>query len=230
MRQDQASVKTATSVLIIALVITLYLFANSPFFETDTIEWSGLDYLSAEQLDVYLDLAVINVWRLDSRAMTANLEQHPWVDTVKITWRWPNRILIRVEERLPLAQIPTVGGWLLLGREGQILPPTQGNRFHTLPVITNLDVDSLEQRLAAARLMNSIPATVLPLISEWNAATRSFVTRSGVEILLGQPVDLEDKFLLLSRILDDLASRGERASKIDLRVPKSPVVSTADKR
>lgn len=225
MRQYHTSTRTAISVLVIALVLALYLFANSSFFETDIIEWSGLEFVSAQQLEIYLDLGVINVWRLDSKALAATLTQHPWVDTVKIAWRWPNRIVVRVMERSPLAQIPTAGGWMLLDGEGQLLPPTQGSTVHSLPVITGLDINSLEQRVAAARLMSNIPVKLIPMISEWNVSTRTFITRAGVEILMGQPVDLEDKFILLEKILDDLALRGEQANKIDLRVPKNPVVS-----
>ncbi len=69
--------------------------------------------------------------------------------------------------------------------------------------------------------MSIIPPTDLKdYISEWNAANRAFISRSGTEVLMGPPVELEQKFVLLGKILDDLASRGEHAVKIDLRVTK----------
>ena len=55
MLNELASVKNALSVLVLALVLALYLFANSPFFETDHIEWTGLVNLSSEQLDAHLN-------------------------------------------------------------------------------------------------------------------------------------------------------------------------------
>jgi hypothetical protein len=70
-----------------------------------------------------------------------------------------------------------------------------------------------------------IPANLQDLISEWNVANRAFVTRGGTEILMGQPVDLEEKFILLEKILEDLTLRDQQATRIDLRVPKSPVIS-----
>jgi hypothetical protein len=72
-----------------------------------------------------------------------------------------------------------------------------------------------------------IPATLKQSISEWNAQNRSFVTRTGIEVCMGQPVDLEEKFVLLEKILDDLSLRNEQARRIDLSVPRSPVVSMA---
>jgi cell division septal protein FtsQ len=222
---ELSSVKNALSVLVLALVVALYLFANSTFFETNQIEWTGLSHLSAEQLDAFLNMPVINVWRLDARSLAAQLTEHPWIESAKVTWRWPNRLIVRVQERFPIAQIPTDAGWVLLDKEGNILPLVQGATVYSLPVITNLDLEAKEQLIACARLITMIPQGLRESISEWNMQTRSFVTRAGVEILMGQPVELEEKFTLLGKIFEDLELRGQQPKRIDLRVPKSPVVS-----
>ncbi len=225
MINELSSVKNALSVLVLALVIALYLFANSSFFETDTLEWTGLSYLGADQLDLYMNFPKTNVWRVDTRELAAALMEHPWVETAKATWRWPNRIIVSVQERTPVAQTPTAGGWVLLDREGGLLPSTQTGVTYSLPIVTNLDITSPEQLVATARLMGMIPTKLQGSISEWNVSSRSFVTRTGIEILMGQPVDLEEKFILLEKILDDLILRNDHAKRIDLRVPKSPVIS-----
>jgi len=227
MANEISSVKNALSVLVLALVIALYLFANSAFFETDKIEWTGLSYLSPDQLEVFLDLPITNVWRLDTRELAAALMEHPWVVTARAAWRWPNRVVVRVQERLPIAQTPTEGGWVLLDREGTLLPPTQAAVAYSLPIVTNLDLSSQEQLVATGRLMDMIPARLKGSISEWNVRSRSFVTRTGIEVCMGQPVEIEEKFELLEKILDDLVLRSEQARRIDLSVPKSPVVSMA---
>lgn len=225
MLNELASVKNALSVLVLALVVALYLFANSSFFETDQIEWTGLTHLSADQLNAYLDLPVTNVWRLDSRSLVAALREHPWIESATASWRWPNRVIVQVQERTPVAQVPMEGGWVLLDQEGRILPPLQGELAASLPIVTNLHLDVPEQLVATARLMGLIPPELQGSLSEWNAERRMFVTRSGVEILMGQAVDLEEKFLLLDKILADLESRNQQAKRIDLRVLKSPVVT-----
>lgn len=225
MLNELASVKNALSVLVLALVVALYLFANSPFFETDHVEWTGLVNLTSEQLNAYLDLSVVNVWRLDMRDLVADLNAHPWIASAKVTWRWPNRLIVSIQERTPIAQIPTEGGWMFLDKEGHLLPPIQQRALPALPIVTNVDLEAQEQLVATARLITLIPKNLLPSISEWNAQARAFVTRTGVEILMGEPVDLEQKFALLEQILEDLRRRGEQAARIDLGVPKSPVVT-----
>ncbi|HHY15425.1 MAG TPA: FtsQ-type POTRA domain-containing protein [Firmicutes bacterium] len=224
MRTEPGDKKGVFSVLIIALVIAFYLFCNSSFFETDSVEWTGLGYLQARHLDLYLDFSPVNVWRLDSRELSSALSEHPWISETKVKWRWPNRIIVRVQERTPVAQLPSTGGWLLLDKEGTLLPPPEGVFVFSLPIITNLDLESREQLVSTARLMSIIPTDLKDYISEWNAANRAFISRSGTEVLMGPPVELEQKFVLLGKILDDLASRGEHAVKIDLRVTKNPVV------
>ncbi len=217
--------KNALYVLVLALVIALYVFANSTLFETDSLEWTGISYLGEDQLNQYVDLSLTNVWRIDGRELATSLMEHPWVDTVKVKWRWPNRILVQIQEKTPIAQMPTAGGWVLLDRQGAILPPLDAGVVYSLPIVTNCDLSSTEQLMATARLIGMIPITIQGVISEWNASTRSFVSRTGTEILMGQPVDLEEKFVLLEKILEDLALRNEHAKRIDLRVPKSPVIN-----
>lgn len=217
--------KNALYVLVLALVIALYLFANSTLFETDSIEWTGLSNLNQAQMDRYADFSLTNVWRVDGSELAATLMEHPWVETATVKWRWPNRIIVKIEEKTPIAQMPTAGGWVLLDREGGILPAIDAGVMYSLPIVTNCDLSSTEQLVAAARLINMIPAKLQGSISEWNASSRSFVSRTGTEIIIGQPVDLEEKFILLEKILEDLSLRNERAKRIDLRVPKNPVIN-----
>lgn len=225
MQNHRSKPKTAFSVLIIALVLAFYLGANSSYFETDRLEWSGLSYLEPAQLDAYLDLGVINVWRLDTKKLGATLAEHPWVQEAEVVWRWPNRILVRVQECTPVAQIVQGSGWLLLDPDGQLLPLIQNKVFPTLPVVTNLDLDSQEERIATARLMNQIPLSLQATLSEWNVRTASFITNTGVEILVGQAKDLEEQFIILEKILADLSLSDKKATKVDLRVAKNPVVT-----
>lgn len=223
---ELSSAKNALYVFVLALVIALYLFANSTFFETDEIEWTGLSYLSTEQLDLYMDFPLTNVWRVDTRELVVTLTEHPWIETATASWRWPNHVHVSITERTPLAQTPTAGGWVLLDREGGLLPPTEAGGMYSLPIVTNLDLSSSEQLVATARLINMIPASLRESISEWNCTNRSFITRGGTEILMGQPMELEEKFVLLEKILEDLTRRNENPRRIDLRVPRSPVISS----
>jgi len=214
------------SVLIVAVVVAFYLLCNSSFFETDQIEWTSLNYLRPHQLDAFLEFSPINVWRLDSRELKAALLEHPWIVSANVRWRWPNRIIVDVVERKPIAQLSSSQSWFLLDGEGRLLPPPVGTLDGSLIVVTNINVESTEQLVSTARLISSIPDNLMGYLAEWNWDKRAFITDAGTEVLIGTSVDLEQKFLLLERILADLAQRGEHATRIDLRIANNPVVTT----
>lgn len=225
MRSEICSKKTAVSILVLTTVLAFYLFANSEFFETDQVEWKGLIYLDQEQLDVYLGFTTVNVWRLDTKELEVLLLEHPWIKFAQVVWRWPNRVVISIQERHPIAQLPSDVGWFLLDDQGNILPSIRGDLVLPLPIVTNIELASKEQLVSTARIITMIPEGIKPLISEWNGETRSFISRSGTIILMGAPVDLEEKFVIWGKIVDDLAIENHQAERIDLRVPKNPVVS-----
>lgn len=211
--------------LIVSLVLIMYSLFNSAVFETDKLEWTGLYYLTPDELNVYVNLELINVWRLDTSDLIETLVEHPWIETAKVSWRWPNRIIVKVTECKPIAQIPSAGGWILMDRDGTLLPSTQGISVYQLPIVNNLDLDSTEQISSTARFIRSIPDILQHSISEFNVKTRSFINNAGTEIIMGQSVELKEKFNILERILADLTKKNQKAKKIDLRVPRNPVVT-----
>ena len=225
-REPVSTSKSAFYFLMLLIVIAIYLFFNSPLFETDHLEWTGLVFLDEEQLNAFAEFSPVNVLRLDTRKLAKHIEKHPWVDGARVRWRWPNRVQVVVTERRPLAMIPVKEGWFLLDPEGNLLPPPKGIAIYTLPLVTHMDVDSVEQLKTTARLLRSIPPGLEDYISEWNVQTTSFISREGTQIVIGDQTGLDEKFALLELILEDLAVQGVTASKIDLRIPKSPVVTT----
>jgi hypothetical protein len=46
-----------------------------------------------------------NVWLLDTRAAQRRVEDLPWVASANVERRWPNRVSVRVDERVPAASV-----------------------------------------------------------------------------------------------------------------------------
>jgi len=143
-----------------------------------------------------------------------------------VRWRWPNRIIVDVVERKAIAQLSSSQSWFLLDGEGRLLPPPVGTLDGSLLVVTNINVESTEQ-LVFNRPLNQFHSRQSNGLScRVELGQRAFITDAGTEVLIGTSVDLEQKFLLLERILADLAQRGEHATRIDLRIANNPVVTT----
>lgn len=216
--------RTSLAFLIVALVISGYLFLNSDYFTAAALEWTGLVLLEEEQLNEYIGFQPTNVLYLDKGQLVRRLEEHPWVEKASVKWAWPNRIAVTVEERLPLAWVRRGSDVYVLDKNGALMTPPRQLPVLELPEVVNAAVDSSAQLKAAARVLTAVPPSIVGILAKWDAGTRSLVTKSGVEILIGDLESLEAKFVLLEELWKDLASQGAEPLVIDLRVPKSPVV------
>ena len=89
------------------------------------------------------------------------------------------------------------------------------------PRVVNVDLTA-QARLTAARVCS--PPGMVRTFARWDGASRALVTKSGVEIIMGDMEDVEAKLLLLEELWQDLAAQGLDPAVIDLRVLKNPVV------
>jgi cell division septal protein FtsQ len=88
------------------------------------------------------------------------LRKVDWVKDAAVARAWPNRILVNVAERTPVAFV-TLGSsrFGLIDEDGVILPPA-ADRFH-LPVLIGVQQrDSIESRRRSVRLLMKLVASV----------------------------------------------------------------------
>ncbi len=111
------------SVLKIGLVLTIAVLvflgyraaASASFFQVKNIQTRGVSRASNESIiaTVKRDLTETGVWRADLEALSAHLEQLPWVRSAIVTRVLPDGIRIRITEREPKLVVRTSGGRLL---------------------------------------------------------------------------------------------------------------------
>lgn len=212
------------SIVIIILVLAVFSFLNSNFFLTEELEWEGVKYLKVHQLSARTSFVPQNVFRVDQKVLAKQVSEHVWVKSADVRWRWPNRLIISITERTPIAMVPIHDSWFLLDDEGVLLPLPIGFTMYSLPLITNADPNDSDMFETIARLLSSVPLELYEYLSEWNAKEQILVTRDGTQVLFGDLRDLNLKFATLELILDDLAGRNVTAKRIDLRVLNSPVI------
>ena len=75
-----------------------------PGFKVDQLEVIGLETLQESQIASKVDLAGVHVFTLDPAAIEARLKSYPEVDTAEVKIRWPNTVIIEVQERLPVIE------------------------------------------------------------------------------------------------------------------------------
>ncbi len=81
------------------------------------------------------------------------LMEHPWIARAELTRRWPNRLLVEIQEREPVALVQ-MGELYYVDRQGRLCKPLSPGDPHDFPVITGLSREdfALERESASTAL------------------------------------------------------------------------------
>ncbi|MDQ1471449.1 MAG: cell division protein FtsQ [Bryobacterales bacterium] len=155
-----------------------------------------------------------------------------WVRTAAVTRVWPNRIVVTITERTPVAfaKLPMANSarhWMaLIDQDGVLLSLPSKVRFH-LPVLSGItDTQSDEERMTRVHAMQHLLEDLGPQakdISEINAANVqemrvvADVDGQGVELLLGDQ-HYRARYQNFVSHYPDIRIHSEHASTFDLRL------------
>jgi cell division protein FtsQ len=201
---------------------------TSPRFDLAAVSFNGLQRASRVEL---LRLAALtkgqNLWTLDTGALERAMLQHPWVRTVEVTRRFPNRVSVEVTEHVPVA-LAVLGELYVLDEQGEPFKRVTPGDGLDLPLVTGLDREGYvsdpavaRERLRTALEVASAYARLSPDNAERLSEVRmeaqgvALVTASGQEVRLGEG-DSEVKLERLARVRKELGQRGLAAEIIHL--------------
>ena len=136
------------AILLLALLLALgfgakYVYrmlCQNDFFQITAVKIDGSIMTSKEQIaalsrvDIHSNLLDINVPQVRSL-----LESHPWIATAVVIRDWPNRLLIHVKEKNPVALINRATGLFYLDSKGQIIATAGPAQELDFPVITGFE-------------------------------------------------------------------------------------------
>jgi len=195
---------------------------HSDFFQITAMKIDGNRMTSKEQIaalskiDIHSNLLAINVSEVKSL-----LESHPWIARADIIRDWPNRLLISVKEKKPVALLSRDSGLFYLDNKGLIIAAAASSQELDFPVITGLEnfpfnsaganqvTESLQQVMALLKLADR-NNTILP---EQNIS-EIHINRSGELVLyllerafpiyLGKDGEISTTYYRLVKVLRDL--------------------------
>jgi cell division protein FtsQ len=112
---------------------------HSDFFQITAMRIDGNRMASKEQItvlskvDIHSNLMAINATQVQSL-----LESHPWIARAEITRDWPNRLVINIKEKKPVAIVNRPTGLFYLDNKGHIIAAANPSQELDFPVITGL--------------------------------------------------------------------------------------------
>jgi cell division protein FtsQ len=206
---------------------------RDPRFEFSNFELRGAVYTDKSRIEaVFAPDAQHSVFQIPIAERRRHLLAVDWVRTATIERVWPNRIVVSITERKPVAfaKLPIAGSlrhWLaLIDDDGILLSIPPKVRFR-LPVLSGVSEEQTdEERHLRVQSMQHLLADLGPQakdISEINAASAqdmrviADIEGNGLELWLGDQ-HFRSRFQHFLSHYDEIKSHSENARIFDLRM------------
>ena len=243
-------VKKTIRVALQLLLLSFFLFSGhwiyahlleDPYFRVKEVKVEGGRKITKETL---LSLTVMegmpNLFSVKLKDVVKQLESHPWVGQVRVRKVFPNKILIQIEERKPMAIIQ-LEELYYIDTQGEIFSPVGEKDEYNYPYLTGLTRQVLEKDPVEAKRLISKAMELLRIVlqekvppleeiseihMEKTFGIHCFTRSEGLEVKLGWE-DFKEKLRRLSLIWSDLRKRGCSVVSIDCSDLKRMVVRRA---
>lgn len=172
---------------------------NRVGLERHLSDWVGKSYFATDLEDI-----------------KASLEQRPWVASAAVKRVWPDRLVVNIREKKPLAY------WndgRLVSRTGELFSPENPQVAGALPLLSGPDERVRDVITMARALSDQLVASGMGF-SGLNLEQRGAWTlrlNNGIDVVLGRD-QVEQRFQRFIAVYQSrLASRADEVSKIDAR-------------
>ena len=189
---------------VIFIGIALVVLA-SPIVAVRTVQVEGAKYADAALVRSVSDsLKGKSVLTVDTKTASERLESDPWVKSARITTSLPSRVVIQINERIPVAWFLGVDNRArVIDEDGLVLSVVDGRPTQymwiegTGPNLT-AGASSAAAYRAAGQLAMSLPSELAPMVKHLGVAGTEEITmtlKTGTVINFGAPVDMRNKLV-----------------------------------
>ncbi len=228
------SIRIAFQLLLLALSLLvghhLYLsLSEDSFFHLKEIEIRGCQKIEEKSLHSLLGLeGRPNLFTISLKEICKKVSSHPWVEEVRVRKVFPDRLVIEIKERKPVA-ILQLDELYYLDSKGVIFSPVGERDGYNFPFVTGFTKSAVEKDpqdvkdllLKVLELLKTIEQERVPLlerISEVHMDRQEgihlFTQTEGIKVRMGWD-QFREKLKRLSLILKDLRKRGIPVAFID---------------
>jgi len=209
---------------------------HSDFFQITAIKIAGNHMVSKKQItalskvDIHSNLLAINMSQVKSL-----LESHPWIAGAEITRKWPNRLMIIVKEKKPVALLSRKTGLFYMENNGRIIAAASPTQELDFPVVTGLEnfpfntaysnrtpdilQDAMELLKLSARNNSILPEQNISEIHiTENGSILLYLLEKAFPIYMGRDGDISTRYSRLVKVLGNLYKTGEFANVSYIRL------------
>jgi cell division protein FtsQ len=222
-----------TGILCTAAAVGAWYLLHSPLFSARSVTVVGAVHETAAQVKAASGLSSHTpLMDVDRGAVSARIEQLPWVKSAAVAVSWPDGVRIALTEETPLVAVPEAGGrWATVSADGRVLQVTSARpavlRSLSVPQAPGAPGSLLPPRdrvglLVAATLPASFAAQVTGVTVE-PAGWVQLAMTTPIVVNIGSATQLEAKYEDVSSILAGASLQS--GDVIDVSVPRAPTVA-----
>lgn len=127
---------------IVALILLALLILNSNIFSLKTIEITGNEQMSDEEVKEYFGLTEgVNLFRFFLNHIGKKVSRDPRIENAEVYVNWPDGVKIEVKESVTVGYVYFQGTYLCLSRDGAVVDSTY-YLSRELPILKGLNVKS----------------------------------------------------------------------------------------
>ncbi len=218
-------------VMLLAALAVIVLFLDSGVFVVRDVQISGESGMAYDEVvrAAGVDMGG-RMRRLDVEDIVRNLEKTGELRCIGVEKDYPSTIVISVERRVGRIVADFGGNVVLMDENGYVMGSTREMPEGNYVYVTGLAArDAVPGRLIGGDVRRiSAMCAVVAAIDECGAAdyvselnvdnvdSLYLYSRTGIQVMLGDAEDLDEKIIWMKYALMDLESRGETSGKLDV--------------
>ena len=202
---------------------------HSRLFSVRDIDMNRCAYVTRDEISGILSgVPKGNIWSLSSGDIGKRLLSHPWVRSVSVRKAFPDRLVVRIEERKPAAMI-NLDTLYYVDEEGTIFKRLTAYDPKNFPIVTGFsrteltarDAVTLQNLKKTLELLRSTESGVLRQnVSEVHFDAQegyTLVTRdTGLQLKIGM-MDFREAMKRVEEAMPKLSSVGQARGIVDLK-------------
>lgn len=221
------------------VLVGVGIILHSTLFRLKRVQVVGSEYRTPQEVVMLAGVAQgDNILLLDRDKIRDNINKDRYLIFRDMQRDYPDGLIIQVYERIPRANIQSMGEQYTLDGEGMVLERSQTLQLtEGLTTVTGLQITSStlgryitcqkEEQLATYRKVMSELALqeTISQISELNLANMDnlyLVSVDGFTIRLGNEGDMQAKIGAMRAVLDYLHQAGREKGSVDVSAPINP--------
>ncbi len=231
-RRSGRSGRLTGFLVMLAAVCALVLLVRSRMFVISEIEVTGNSAKSASEIAGLSGLRLgMNIFSVKKDEIERNISRDNYVELLNVDIEMPDKVTLEVRERTACAAVNCAGVILVIDEDGFILERRANVPDGNLVIISGMNISAGAQARriesntpgqtdTACRVLDAIrTAQVQGLVSELNVSDQEnlyLVSQSGIQVLLGDDTQLEEKLDWMQAVLQKLTRAGIMRGILDV--------------